>query len=534
MSYDIELMSIGEDIYPLLERSATMLNGVQNEFRFHLTPLLQRQPGLAFQRGNYVTSEIWSFLRDHKTKFGGNRPHIIAFVTKHLRSAQLSNIFGSHEAAEGLAIVTTFDAGQYVKEETRFISYYLVRYALSFINPLIKAHDEEDRKSCYFHRKMYKPEIRLSMDTGDICDKCRMRLDNPPEGGIAHRLSDNEREALRNMLQFVSGDLPHAIVMKGGGVKGLAFAGALLELEKHFWFDRHVGTSAGAIAAMLLAANYTPAELRDILLKKDFRDFMDAAAWKLPFNLLFRQGCYPGDSFKLWIAELITHKIPQLAEVPMSALNGALLYASRRGTGTIAFDSMGERKDAAAAYAARCSMSIPLFFVPASVDGRRVFDGGLRNNFPLTRFLVDHPRSNFIGLYLGKPDNSNRRYIGSELLDIVLEGEERKTVDQNKRNVVVIDTSPIGTVDFGLAPVEKKFLLQVGRAAALSFLADRNLDDGPSREDVASSRQDSERCRVLVHRLRRRNKRRRFGRLLKLIVVVVLAVICFFGLRLLG
>ena len=291
MGYDIELMSIGEDIYPLLQRSAAGLNGVQGEFRFHLTSPPQRQAGISFQRSSYLTADIWSFLRDQKTKFGGNRPYIIAFVTKPLQSAELANIFGSHEAKEGLAVVTTFGAGQYVKEESRYCSYYLTRYSLSFVNPSIKAHDDDDRKNCYFHRKIYKPEIRASMDTGNICDQCLARLDDPPTEDGAHRLSDEERQALRTMRQFVSGDLPFAIVMKGGGVKGLAFAGALLELEKHFWFDRHVGTSAGAIAAVLLAAAYTPAELRELLLQKNFRDFMDAPSWQVPVNLAFRRGC---------------------------------------------------------------------------------------------------------------------------------------------------------------------------------------------------------------------------------------------------
>ena len=102
------------------------------------------------------------------------------------------------------------------------------------------------------------------------------------------------------------------------------------------------------------------------------------------------------------------------------------------------------------------------------VDGRRVFDGGLRNNFPLKRFLDDHPRSHFIALYLGKPDSTSRRGIGSELIDIVVEGEERKTVDDNIRNVVVIDTSPIGTWICRWTR-EKHFLLKVGKAAALRF-----------------------------------------------------------------
>ena len=150
--------------------------------------------------------------------------------------------------------------------------------------------------------------------------------------------------------------------MKGGGVKGLAFAGALLELEKYFWFDRHVGISAGAIAAVLLAATYAPSELRDLLLQKDFRDFMDAPFWKVPINLALRQGCYPGEVFQDRISDLLTKKIPKIAEIPMAALQGALIYASRRGTGTIPFRSTGERKEVVAAFAVRCSMSIPFFF----------------------------------------------------------------------------------------------------------------------------------------------------------------------------
>ncbi|HZI58424.1 MAG TPA: patatin-like phospholipase family protein [Verrucomicrobiae bacterium] len=147
------------------------------------------------------------------------------------------------------------------------------------------------------------------MDTGSICDKCQEQLDNPPDGGIARKLSLDEREALLKMRQVVSGDYPRALVMKGGGVKGLAFAGALLELERYYWFDRHVGTSAGAIAAALLAGGFAPNELADLLSKKSFREFMDAPFWKLPFNLVFRRGCYPGDHFRAWIGDLLHSKI---------------------------------------------------------------------------------------------------------------------------------------------------------------------------------------------------------------------------------
>jgi hypothetical protein len=81
----------------------------------------------------------------------------------------------------------------------------------------------------------------------------------------------------------------------------------------------------------------------------------------------------------------------------------------------------------------------------------------------------------------------NARRFGSELIDLILEGEERESVDSHIKGVVVIDTSPIGTVDFNMGPEEKAFLLAVGKAAALKFLFNRNRDDGPSQEEVVPS-----------------------------------------------
>src|SRR5579871_1412568 len=190
-------MAIGEDIYPLLERAAAALNGVQNEFEFRLSTPVLRPEGIGFRRSAYSTAEIWKFLRQQRERLGGYRPYIIAFVTAPLRSDNFNNLFGSHEAEKGLAVVTTCNAAQYVREITRYCCYYLVRYTLSFVNPQIKAHEDERTKDCYFHFKRHKPEIQHSMNAGRICDACRARLDNPLESDDgAHRLSAAEHQAI--------------------------------------------------------------------------------------------------------------------------------------------------------------------------------------------------------------------------------------------------------------------------------------------------------------------------------------------------
>jgi len=94
------------------------------------------------------------------------------------------------------------------------------------------------------------------------------------------------------------------LVFEGGGVKGIGLAGALATLEERDYRPQNVaGTSAGAISAALLAAGYTAAELREIILNLDYRQFQDKA-WedKVPLierslSMLLDLGLYEGDFF---------------------------------------------------------------------------------------------------------------------------------------------------------------------------------------------------------------------------------------------
>jgi NTE family protein len=72
------------------------------------------------------------------------------------------------------------------------------------------------------------------------------------------------------------------LVFEGGGAKGMVFVGACQEFFKQgHKFDRLLGTSAGAITAVLLAAGYTPEEMLEALVEKAdgksvFSQFMGA------------------------------------------------------------------------------------------------------------------------------------------------------------------------------------------------------------------------------------------------------------------
>ncbi len=274
--------------------------------------------------------------------------------------------------------------------------------------------------------------------------------------------------------------------MKGGGVKGLAFAGAMRELECFVDFQCYVGTSAGAIAAALFACGASGAELEDVLRKKSFKDFLDGNVWSLPFTFWFTRGLHPGYTFVDWLREEVHRRIPQYLDVKMKDLpKRAVTYASTALAGEVTFDKIGEHADSAVHTAVRCSMSIPYLFQPQWIDLRRVYDGGLLHNYPIQIFLDQEKKRNpsapipsFIGLYLGKitPEPIKPPAVWQDMLKIKIDKNDARLIDQYPDQTILIDTGPIGTIDFDLSETEKEYLVVQGRIAALEqYIAKRNL-----------------------------------------------------------
>lgn len=306
-----------------------------------------------------------------------------------------------------------------------------------------------------------------------------------------------------NRVPFPTTEGSLALVMKGGGIKGLAYVGALEILWGHYQFDHFVGTSAGAISALLLAAGYTPTELKEILSEKDFRDFFDAPWYMKPFNLMFYGGMNPALTFTDWIDVLLAKKLNSSTRVRMSELPArATVFASRRNKPALRFDS--ESDDADAGHAARCSMSIPLVFVPQSDQGFRTYDGGMQHNYPIDELLRCDPGAAFISLYLG-PETyqpSRNRFEFWEWVSIWTEGADAELLKRYRDRTVVIDPTPIGTLDFDLSDEEKDYLLQCGRAAALA-----HLEQGSDRHNTAVQMRDQMRQQVMSTRTARQRWR---------------------------
>jgi predicted acylesterase/phospholipase RssA/WD40 repeat protein len=262
----------------------------------------------------------------------------------------------------------------------------------------------------------------------------------------------------------------YALVMKGGGMKGLACVGALSELQRFYHFDLYVGTSAGAIIAALLGAGYTANEMETILRAVNFADFL-GERFKTVTNLLFHGGLFRGTELSNWIDSLLAKKLKSPSRVKFRQLPYQVrIYSCRRDTDALIFDS-SHSPQISVAHAVRCSVAIPLFFTPERDQGLNVFDGGMRHNYPVKKLLEQTPDKKFIGLYLGDPIYTPRnRSIIRDLISISTEATDVEALETHRTNTIIIDPSPISTLDFSLSPEEKTFLLSQGRAAALDFL----------------------------------------------------------------
>lgn len=319
----------------------------------------------------------------------------------------------------------------------------------------------------------------------------------------------------------------YTLVMKGGGIKGIAYVGALEELSRFYSFNWFAGTSAGGISAVLLGCGYSIQELKDILLSKNFSDFRDGNIWTMLFNLLVHGGLYKANKFSIWISRLLAEKLNSPTDVTLKELPfRTTVYASKKNSNALIFDSKKpETENISAAFAARCSMSVPFIFTPQKDQGLNVYDGGLQNNYPISQILDEDPEIKFIGLYLGNPifdkaTESNNLF--KDIFSIWGESSDIASLKKYKDKTIVIDPRPITTFQFKLNNPEKEYLLESGRLSAKKYLKKEKLLNISNKE-----LNDNE---ILLLSLRKsviKKKRRKILIRCSIIVVGVVAFYCF-------
>ncbi len=242
------------------------------------------------------------------------------------------------------------------------------------------------------------------------------------------------------------------LVLEGGGIRGIAYGGALAELQQAGilpQIKRVAGTSAGAIQAALLAVGYSPEEITAITFKTPIQKFSDGRFIFLGglHRLQNRYGWYRGEKFKIWLEKLIAAKTgkPNLTFAQLHQLAGHNNYRDFYATGTnltkqrVDVFSYETSPNLKVSDAVRISMSIPLYFQAVFLDSAGnvipkprkgvpadiLVDGGIIANYPLN--LFDDPK------YLSNPGLvGNAPSRNPETLGIRLDTDSQIAYDQTQ------------------------------------------------------------------------------------------------------
>jgi NTE family protein len=311
------------------------------------------------------------------------------------------------------------------------------------------------------------------------------------------------------------------LVCEGGGVKGIGLAGAYATLEEAGYRPKRVaGTSAGAITAALIAAGYTAAELKEVVLTLDFREFEDKG-WEdrlpglaNPLSILLDQGIYEGEKLLEWMRGMLAEKNvftfghlrtgsadPRYAyrlQVIVSDISSRELLVLPRDAHKLGLDP----DKLEVALAVRMSMSIPIFFEPVRIENGAtdrehvLVDGGMLSNFPVWLFdCQEPPEWPTFGLLLVEPDpktsvaarlpepvHGPRGARGvldllGGLLHTMLEAHDRMYIEKEQyARTIGIPTLGVGTTEFDISRERALALYDSGRAAASKFLATWDFD----------------------------------------------------------
>ena len=312
------------------------------------------------------------------------------------------------------------------------------------------------------------------------------------------------------------------LVFKGGGVRGIAYMGAIEELENMGVMDgieRVAGTSAGAIAATLMSFRISLAETLVLFNDLDLanipqKSMLDNKGRILTltnpgsYKRLFENyGWYSSEYFYQWMSEVIAGKCDEnpratFKDFKERGFRDLYIVVSNISRHRPEVFSYRTTPDAAVADAVRISMSIPLYFEALRYDGKKFgggdyyVDGGLYKNYPLDIFESEHivsdPR-NFtdgvnwesLGLYLIADKDENEELDSAEYPKnlwefVALTGKNYydyhqlyglKSNAMYEKRTIEINDCGISSVDFDIQPGSETYnaLYESGRKAVKDY-----------------------------------------------------------------
>lgn len=189
------------------------------------------------------------------------------------------------------------------------------------------------------------------------------------------------------------------LIFEGGGVKGIAYLGALEILQEKGILQnikRVGGTSAGAIIALMVGLGYSNKEFMETFNDMKLTSFMDddiGGIRDLHRLLINDYGWFKGHVFTKWLENVIEKKTGNknstFKEIKESNKFKEMFFQGTNLTKHEVETFSAEEKEyenMKIKDAVRISMSIPLFFEAVKMNNCYYVDGGILSNYPVRLF----------------------------------------------------------------------------------------------------------------------------------------------------
>ena len=195
------------------------------------------------------------------------------------------------------------------------------------------------------------------------------------------------------------------LVLGGGGVKGIAHAGAWAAIrDAGIEVAEIVGTSIGALVGASISAGATPELLSRQARALEKKDIVDINRWALLPNGIRQQAIFQGSALREYIRRVVPADDWSKLRIPLG-INAVDLESGN----TIWFGA-GGRTDVPLAEAIYASTALPVFYPPASINGMHLVDGGIGDAVPITR-AADRGATRIIAVHASSGQKKDARDV---------------------------------------------------------------------------------------------------------------------------
>jgi len=296
------------------------------------------------------------------------------------------------------------------------------------------------------------------------------------------------------------------LILSGGGIKGIAFIGALHELNQlKYLYDGDIlkfknisATSAGSIIGSLLAIGYKPNEIEEIINNIDFQNLIDDQYGFVRdcYHFLFNYGYAQGNILYDLLGELIFKKTGNADYTLKDLYNEKNIQLVITGT------NLNEKKtiyfyhthinplyaNLPIRLCIRISMSIPFVFQPYYYNDCYFADGGVLDSYPIDCFdgnEPDDPNAKYgntlpnlktLGLKITTNAENEKliinnlyQYSSAYIETFLNENDKKMLLPENKERTIFINTKSYPLSKFDLTFIEKSELIEQGRNAVKAY-----------------------------------------------------------------